>query len=174
MTKNLNIDKFRNGDPIPHAKTEWEWKKAGQNGEPAWCYYDNDPSNGERYGKLYNWFAVNDPRGLAPEGWHIPSDKEWMELTDFLGDNAGKKMKSTNGWVKNGNGTNKSGFSGLPGGYCLHYRSFLFIGEVGYWWSSSANYAGNAWSQRLIYLSDDLGKFNFSTGYGLSVRCIRD
>ena len=96
MTENLNVDKFRNGDPIPEAKTYEEWKKAGENKQPAWCNYKNDPANGEKYGKLYNWFAVNDPRGLAPKGCHIPSDKEWTVLTDFLGGNkvAGTKMKS--------------------------------------------------------------------------------
>lgn len=63
MTRNLNVDKFCNGDPIPETKTNEEWIKAGENGKPAWCYYDNDPANGEKYGKLYNWYAVNDPRG---------------------------------------------------------------------------------------------------------------
>jgi len=63
MTKNLNVDKFRNGDPIPHARTDEEWKKAGENEEPAWCYYESDTRNGEKFGKLYNWYAVNDKRG---------------------------------------------------------------------------------------------------------------
>jgi uncharacterized protein (TIGR02145 family) len=77
MTENLNVEKFRNGDPIPEAKTEGEWKAYGEAGEAAWCNYDNDPKNGEKYSKLYNWYAVSDPRGLAPQGWHIPSDEEW-------------------------------------------------------------------------------------------------
>ena len=96
MTKNLNVDKFRNGDPIPEAKTYEEWTEATENREPAWCYYDNNPDNGDRYGKLYNWYAVHDPRGLAPEGWKIPSDDDWSRLTDFLGGKgvAGAKMKS--------------------------------------------------------------------------------
>ena len=93
MTKNLNVDKFRNGDPILEAKTDEEWQKAGEKKQPAWCYYDNDPKNGEQYGKLYNWYAVNDPRGLAPEGYHVPTDAEWTQLSDYLGgeDVAGKK-----------------------------------------------------------------------------------
>lgn len=97
MTKNLDVSTFSNEDPIPQAKTNEEWEKAGQNGEPAWCYYDNNPDNGDRYGKLYNWYAVNDPRGLAPKGWKIPSVDDWSRLTDFLGGEsvAGKKMKST-------------------------------------------------------------------------------
>ena len=85
-TENLNVDKFRNGEIIPEAKSEEEWIEAGDNKKPAWCYYNNDPSNGTKYGKLYNWYAVNDPRGLAPEGWHIPSDKEWDVLTNYLGE----------------------------------------------------------------------------------------
>jgi uncharacterized protein (TIGR02145 family) len=147
MAENLDVDKFRNGDPIPQAKSNTEWEQAGKNKMPAWCYYDNDPKNGAKYGKLYNWYAVNDSRGLAPEGWHVPSDAEWTTLGDHLGDEAGKKMKSTSGWQGygckrcdggseefkkicssckgkqenssepfSGNGTNSSGFSGLPGG----------------------------------------------------------
>jgi uncharacterized protein (TIGR02145 family) len=98
MTENLNVSTFRNGDPILEAKTKEEWEKADKEGKPAWCYYDNDPKNGAIYGKLYNWYAVIDPRGLAPAGWHVPSDPEWTTLGDFLGDDAGKKMKSTSGW----------------------------------------------------------------------------
>jgi uncharacterized protein (TIGR02145 family) len=100
MTKNLDVDHFRNGDAIPQAKTDEEWKRAGENKQPAWCYYNNDPANGVKYGKLYNWYAVNDQRGLAPAGYHVPSDEEWTILSDYLGgsDIAGKKMKSKSGW----------------------------------------------------------------------------
>lgn len=98
MAENLNVSTFRNGDPIPEARTNEEWEKAGKEGKPAWCYYDNDPKNGSKYGKLYNWYAVNDPRGLAPKGWYIPSHDEWTTLENYLGDHAGKKMKSTIGW----------------------------------------------------------------------------
>jgi uncharacterized protein (TIGR02145 family) len=93
--KNLDVTTFRNGDSIPQAKSDAEWVAAGENYQPAWCYYDNDPKNGTKYGKLYNWFAVNDARGLAPSGWHIPTDEEWTELSTFLGgeDVAGDKMK---------------------------------------------------------------------------------
>ena len=126
MTKNLDVDHFRNGDPIPQAKTDEEWQKAGENKQPAWCYYDNDPANGVKYGKLYNWYAVNDERGLAPEGYHVPSDKEWTVLIDYLGGEevAGEKMKSTSGWEENGNGSNSSGFTALPGGY--RYETGLY------------------------------------------------
>lgn len=176
MTQNLNVDKFRNGDPIPEAKTEEEWGKAGKNGEPAWCYYNNNPDNGDRYGKLYNWYAVNDPRGLAPEGWKIPSDEDWSRLTDFLGGEsvAGTKMKSTDFWAESGNGTNESGLSGLPGGYRLGNGTFGTIGEGGYWWSSTEDGTANAWNRNLYYDNGVvLRNYNFKK-HGFSVRCLRD
>ena len=102
MSTNLNVSTFRNGDVIPQATSDAEWEAAGKNKQPAWCYYDNDAKNGTKYGKLYNWYAVNDPRGLAPAGYHVPTDAEWTTLEDYLGDDAGKKMKSTTGWASYG------------------------------------------------------------------------
>jgi uncharacterized protein (TIGR02145 family) len=122
-TENLNVSKFRNGDSIPEVKTHEEWIKAIKNKQPAWCYCANDPANGKLYGKLYNFYSVIDSRGLAPAGWHIPSDNEWTTLIDFLGTVPGKKMKSTSGWTK-GSGTNESGFSALPGG-CVDINGSL-------------------------------------------------
>lgn len=176
MTSNLNIEKFRNGDPIPQVKTAAEWRKAGENHQPAWCYYANDSNNGEKYGKLYNWYAVNDKRGLAPKGYHVPSDEEWTTLTDYLGgeDKAGAKMKSKNGWAVDGNGTNSSGWSGLPGGFRSYKGTFYDIDRNGYWWSSSDHYTRNAWYRHLDY---DFGKVRTNwnpTAYGYSVRCLRD
>ena len=75
-TKNLDVNIFRNDDVIQEAKTNEEWMKAGNTGKPAWCYYGNNPQNSNKYGKLYNWFAVNDHSGLAPKGWYVPSDSE--------------------------------------------------------------------------------------------------
>ena len=119
MAENLNVDKFRNGDEIPEAKTNKEWQLSGENGQPAWCYYDNDPDNGIKYGKLYNWYAVNDPRGLAPEGWHISTESDWEILIDYLGgEKVGfEKMKSKIGWDQNGN--NASFLTILPAGVKL-------------------------------------------------------
>ncbi len=174
MKENLNVDKFRNGDPIPEAKTNEEWKKAGENGQPAWCYYSNNPDNGDRYGKLYNWFAVNDPRGLAPKGYHIPTNAEWTTLETYLGSDAGTKMKSTSGWAQNGNGTNESGFSGLPGGLRDFNGPFYYVGEYGYWWSSTENDANTAWYRRLNYDYGNVYRGNYSEEGGLSVRCLRD
>ena len=107
------------------------------------CLIDKEDSE-ERamYGKLYNWYAINDPRGLTPEGWHIPSDEEWKLMIDSLGGkaSAGRKMKSTNGWnsiSENGNGTNESGFDGLPNDIRQRNGRFKYVGYFGYWWGSN-------------------------------------
>lgn len=98
MKENLNVSSFRNGDPIPEAKTKEEWIIAGIEGKPAWCYYDNDPKNDEKYGKLYNWYAVNDPRGLAPIGWRIPAFDDSNILDTYLWGDVGMKLKNESGW----------------------------------------------------------------------------
>lgn len=178
MTKNLDVSKFRNGDPIPEAKTVEEWSAYNGAREPAWCYFDNDPANGAKYGKLYNWYAVNDARGLAPAGWHIPSDDEWTILTDYLGgvNTAGYKMKSKSGWKENGNGTNSSGFSGLPGGGRDYNGPFNSdsVGSYGLWWSSMEDDTSNAWGRYLGYFYGDVGRNSFPKANGFSVRCLRD
>lgn len=174
MAENLNVYKFRNGDPIPHAETDEEWETARKEGKAAWCYYDNDPANGEKYGKLYNFYAVNDKRGLAPAGWHLPSGEDWNELIDFLGENAGVKMKSTAGWKGNGNGTNESDYSGLPGGYRGEYGEFNSIGSKGKWWWSTENIMSDARNSGLRFSNDNMiNKLGYN-GEGLSVRCLKD
>lgn len=176
MTKNLEVDEFRNGDPIPQAKSAAQWVKAGENHQPAWCYYKNNPKNGKKYGKLYNWYAVNDLRGLAPNGYHIPTDAEWTVLTDYLGgkSSAGKKMKSASGWFENGNGTNSSGFSGLPGGYRFSDGTFFTIGNYGYWWSSTEGDTGSVWYRGLYYDEGYVDRYDCYKTNGFSVRCLRD
>ncbi len=173
MAENLNVDKFSNGDPILQAKTIEEWIKANEKHEPAWSYCENDPANGEKYGKLYNWYAVNDPRGLAPENWHVPTDEEWAILIDFLGGEsvAGSKMKSTSGWKDDGNGNNNSGFSCLPGGSFGEYGG---IGVGGFWWSSTQNDASSAWCRYLDYSLDRVGRYTSIKSSGFSVRCLKD
>jgi uncharacterized protein (TIGR02145 family) len=176
MTKNLDVSTFRNGDVIPQASTDEAWKAAGENKQPAWCYHYNDPANGAKYGKLYNWYAVKDPRGLAPAGYHIPTDAEWTVLTNYLGgeDVAGEKMKSTSGWVENGNGTNSSGFSGLPGGCRLSKGSFDAPDDVGEWWSATEYGTGYAFVRSLHWVGDGVGSGNDVKGRGQSVRCVKD
>jgi hypothetical protein len=83
--RNLEVSRFRNGDLIPHDQSEEAWKRAKENQQPAWCYYDNNPENGKIYGKLYNWYAVSDTRGICPKGWHVPKDDEWTLLLNQIG-----------------------------------------------------------------------------------------
>lgn len=100
-TLNLNVAKFQNGDPIFEAKTKAQWIKANEDKKPAWCYYQNNAQNGVIYGKLYNWYAVSDPRGLAPKGWHIPSKNEWYELISYLEKDVkdvNEALKTKAGW----------------------------------------------------------------------------
>jgi uncharacterized protein (TIGR02145 family) len=177
MSENLNVEKFRNGDPIPEAKTDEEWKKAGENKQPAWCYYNNDPANGEKYGKLYNWYAVNDLRGLAPEGWHVPSDEEWTILLNYLGGEevAGAKLKSQTGWVEDGNGTNISCFLGFPGGYRVSTGKFFDVGYNASWWSSTEMDTEIAWYRTLFFYDDWVYRFDRGVKRdGYSVRCLKD
>ena len=226
MTKNLNVDRFRNGDPIPEAKSNQEWMAndyievdkgivTKEVTKPAWCYYNNNPANGAKYGKLYNWFAVIDPRGLCPAGWHVPSITEWFALEDYLGRAAGTKMKSTSGWESymtggletcpnckswnaeyrskvpchtckdtreiyakgfhSGNGTNESGFAGLPGGGRLTDGAFFNLGMEGNWWSTKA-YTDIAHHSFLSSSDDDdgLGLDVKDKNSGFSVRCLKD
>ena len=176
MAKNLNVSNYANGDAIPEAKTAEQWQKYGDEKKGCWCYYENKSANGSKYGKLYNWYAVDDSRGLAPNGWHIPSDAEWTKLTDFLGgeDAAGTKMKSTGGWNEKGNGTNTSGFAGLPGGGRTSNGAFSYIGDNGYWWSSTEDSAYSAWYRSLGYGSGEVNRSYANEQEGLSVRCLRD
>jgi uncharacterized protein (TIGR02145 family) len=170
---NLNVDKFSNGDIINEVKSSDEWMNCAKNSQPAWCYYENDSSNDIKYGKLYNWFAVNDPRGLAPEGWHIPSDDEWTILSDFLKTSVGKKMKSSEGWKDDGNGTNKCKFTALPGGLRGNYGAFVAEGGNGYWWSNTKLGHDHAWSRNLGFLRGTLGRDYSSFDTGMSVRCLK-
>jgi uncharacterized protein (TIGR02145 family) len=175
MAENLNVSKFRNGDPIPHAKTEKEWERATEWGQPAWCYYDNDPAKGEKYGKLYNWYAVDDPRGLAPEGWLVPNYDDWEKLFKYLAGEADKKMKSTNGWEdyegESGNGTNESGFSGLPGGCRSEDGYFYSLGNYCYLWSSNDMDGEDAY---FCWLFQRCELMNANMGHGYSVRCLKE
>ena len=175
-SENLNTAEFSNGDKISEAKTNEEWQTMGEQGKSAWCYYDNDPANGIKYGKLYNWYAVADPRGLCPAGWHVPSDGEWTQLSNTLGgdNNAGSKMKSASGWDQAGNGTNSSGFSGLPGGNRNVYGTYFNIGNLGDWWSSTQVSTTFAWDRYLNYNYGGVGRDGYNESYGFSVRCVRD
>ena len=172
-TKNLDVTTYRNGEAIPQVQDANAWANLRTG---AWCYYENNTANGTTYGKLYNWYAVNDPRGLAPNGYHIPSDAEWTILTNYLGAEyiAGTKMKSSSGWKNNGNGTNTIGFEGLPGGCRVGNGDFNNVGATGYWWSSSENNSNYAWFRNLYYNDGYVNSYNFYKQNGFSVRCLRD
>jgi uncharacterized protein (TIGR02145 family) len=177
MAQDFSGAHFRNGDLIPNIENAEEWKRAGENKQPAWCYYNNDPANGSIYGKLYNWFAVSDPRGLCPVGWHVPSNEEWTTLTDYLGGEeiAGDKLKSKSGWAEDGNGTNSTDFLGLPGGSRNGDGTFYYIGKNGSWWSSSQYLKGFAWYRTLNNSSGNVNRFFYNNKEkGFSVRCLRD
>ena len=176
-SKNLDVETYRNGTKIPQVQDKKAWSKLTTG---AWCYYENKTANGTKYGKLYNWYAVNDPRGLAPKGYHIPEFwAEWSFLNEMDGEeDSGSKIKSTTGWDNNGNGTNTKGFNGLPGGYRTDDGNFLSIGECAYWWSSTVDDTEGFW-RRATSWAAYLGARSwaggpFKLGTGCSVRCVRD
>jgi uncharacterized protein (TIGR02145 family) len=174
---NLTVSKYRNGDNIPNITDGTQWSQTNTSSTRAWCNYNNDANNGTTYGKLYNWYAVNDSRGLCPTGWHVPSDAEWTTLTTHLGGTsvAGGAMKSTTGWTSPNTGaTNTSGFTGLPGGSRQVSGGFQDVGNSGDWWSSSGAGSGSAWSRYLYFPYADVVRTNYDSRYGFSVRCVRD
>jgi uncharacterized protein (TIGR02145 family) len=201
MAENLKVTKFRNGEEIMQAQSEYDWLRAAENLQPAWCYYF-DESNVDSYGILYNWFAVNDPRGLAPEGWHVPSIYEWQQMINYIEPNSGGgedlmntvglKLKSPIKWKKGtfiNVGQNKYGFNVLPGGmrtafltandYSSQNNSrFMEMNEKAYFWSSTPNgrHSGGLDNSYVIDFStsDFISVGDEFIEYGLSVRCVKD
>jgi uncharacterized protein (TIGR02145 family) len=176
---NLNTAKFRNGELIPQAKTAEEWKKAGEEGKPIWAFYNFSPENGKKYGRLYNWYAVNDKRGLAPIGYKVPTDSEWKILVDYCGGimEAGKKLKSAAGWKDKGNGSSPNGFNGLPGGFVLANGTFGGLETSGGWWTSTegtgVEYENSAWDRYLDAEKNTVETYAEPWVLGFSVRCIK-
>ena len=162
---NLNTTIFRNGDPIQQVQTQEEWDRAAQKNEPAWCYYNGDANNGAKYGKLYNWFAVNDKRGLSPSGWHIPKIDEFNELTTYFSED-GEKLK---GFFFHELNYTVGGFRSVD-----EYDSFSSLDENGIWWSCSEESKLKSHSLGLDFRYNVLFKNSYKKGYGLSVRCLRD
>jgi uncharacterized protein (TIGR02145 family) len=176
MGCNLNVDTYRNGDPIPEVQSsDFSVLSTG-----AWCYYENNTANGVIYGKLYNWHAVNDPRGLAPEGYHVPSDEEFTILADYLGgwEVAGGKMKQTGTslWSSpNVGATNESGFTSIPGGYRAQSIGFNSLGGSAIFWTSTAASSTNAISRFNTASYEYLGtNVNSTKTRAYSVRLIKD
>ena len=181
MTKNLDVDHYRNGEVIPQVTDSAQWVNLTTG---AWCYYNNDAANGSIYGKLYNWYAVNDARGLSPSGYHIPTDAEWTSLENCLGGSsiAGGALKEAGvmHWNSPNTGatagaTNSSGFTALPGGD--RGSSFIKLGIRGNWWESyveSGYPQPDSWVRYLFYDYSDMDRGKSWKKSGLSVRCVKD
>jgi uncharacterized protein (TIGR02145 family) len=188
LVENLNVTHYRNGDPISIVTDENQWSDLSKG---AYCDYNNKSSNSTIYGRLYNWYAVNDSRNIAPIGWRVATDEDWKILTTYLGgesynDNIPTtieeigiilKESGTTHWNYPNNGaTNDKGFTALPGGYhpdLVNYP-FLGIGNVGYWWTSTdaSDYTHGAWARSLSYDSKNVGRIRSSKNCGYSVRCL--
>ncbi len=187
IAENLKVTHYRNGDPIPNLidNTEWAETMSG-----AYCYYNNDISNAEDYGALYNWFVLSDSRNIAPEGWHIPTDKEWKKLELFLGisksevddwgsrgNYEGGKLKETGSayWNSYNTGaTNESGFSARPGGCRIDLAGdFKDMGKFALYWSATETSDYYAWSRRLSYNNAEVYRNYFNKRRGFSIRLVR-
>jgi uncharacterized protein (TIGR02145 family) len=175
--ENLAADNYRNGDAIPGGLSDSQWASTLQGAQTIWGETWGDVSSLTTYGRLYNFYAVADPRGLCPTGYHVPSDDEWSTLTNFLGgDYVADALKSSPTDVPAWDGTNSSGFSALPGGYRASYNGFFdYLGGYGSWWSSSPSGSG-AWFRGLYsgYSAVFRDGSEFYVRHGFSVRCVRD
>jgi len=169
--RNLQASFFANGDPIEEAQTAEEWQEAAAQKRPAWCYYQSDAAQDETFGKLYNWYALNDPRGLAPKGWKIPSLEDFQGLIAYLGGlgTAASKLKSKEFWGNDANGDLQ--FNAVPGGYRQANGTFDFLNQLGFWWTNSqegdkAKFMTLGQNQPNVTLGDGLKSLGFS------VRCL--
>lgn len=174
MAENLNVSKFRNGDPILEAKTPEEWSNAARDRKAAWCYFGNDPKNGEKFGKLYNFFAVSDPRGLAPEGWNVPSNDEFSEMINDCGTmtDAFIKLKAGEDWGDK-KGTNSLGFKALPGGMRLDANQHNFIYQYGLFWTATEQDQNTAFYRYYGWPDNEISLQANSKQHGFSVRCVK-
>ncbi len=178
--ENLQTTKYNDGTPIAHVTDRDAWSTLTTG---AYCYYDNNPEFGDKYGALYNWYAVNTGK-LAPAGWRVPSDADWTLLETYLGgrDIAGGKMKATGTlqgedglWHEPNTGaTNKSGFTGLPGGHRHGFLFFCGLVGSGYWWSAMEYGESAAWRYSLGFGSSHLDRDKNGKTFGFSVRLVRD
>ena len=193
MVENLKVTHYQNGDVIPMISNDKTWESLNSG---AYCFYENDPKNGEKFGNLYNFYAVVDPRNIAPKGWHVATDEDWTKLKKFLisnaynadgttvGNNICKSMAGNSDWILstipdvpgyNLPTNNKSKFNALPGSFRSTGGVFAYpIGSSANFWSASENNEKYAWNR---YLSNDLSHISRDAGrksYGLSVRCVKN
>ncbi|MEI6751561.1 MAG: FISUMP domain-containing protein [Paludibacter sp.] len=188
MAENLKAVKYRNGDPITNVtdNTTWFNSTAG-----AYCWYNNDYNNyGKTYGALYNWYTVAESRGIAPQGWHVPSGDEWIQLYDFLGGSSlivDSKLKSVGpSFYPNTDATNSSGFSALPSGLrrgntgvSLGFgASGTFDGYTAYteWWGNTLDASSNAFVLYLDWVHTSSScRYNYGIKtFGFPIRCVKD
>ncbi|PIS29553.1 MAG: hypothetical protein COT43_03570 [Candidatus Marinimicrobia bacterium CG08_land_8_20_14_0_20_45_22] len=176
MAENLKVTHYRNGEAIPNITDNTAWSNLSTG---ALCDYNNDVNNVVTYGRLYNWYAVNDSRNIAPTGWHVPTDAEWTILTNYLGGEsvAGGKMKetgTTHWYGPNTGATNESGFLALPGGYRYYSGTYYGVGDYGYWWSATESDSYGAWSRNLGCSGSGVDRGSNGKRSGFSVRCVGD
>jgi uncharacterized protein (TIGR02145 family) len=178
MAENLKTTKYRNGVSIPNLIDSMQWVKDTVG---AYCSFNNNPVNDCPYGKLYNWYAVNNQNNLCPAGWHVPSDVEFTALTDFLGGAsiAGGKMKSTGTqyWQSPNTGaSNSSGFSGLSGGFRSSQGTFgpYSLGFYGDWWTLTEGGTYGSWLHTVVYDFPNVYRSSNYKSVGHSVRCVKD
>jgi uncharacterized protein (TIGR02145 family) len=179
FSENLRTMVFSNGDTVLNVSDPLQWSSSLTG---MWCNYDNEVLNENSYGKLYNWYAVNDSRNLCPAGWHVSTNQDWLFLAEYLGgyNTAAEKLKST-GTLQAGTGmwtdpniaTNESGFSALPGGSRAPDGVFQLLTAHGDWWCSSEFDSSTSFF-RYMTGSQELGGGNTEKTYGLSVRCVKD
>jgi uncharacterized protein (TIGR02145 family) len=187
MMENLKVTHYRNGEDVPNVANNADWEGLSTG---AYCEYNNDVYNVATYGRLYNWYAVNDSRNIAPAGWHVPSDAEWRQLEMYLGmsqaqadamglrgtDEGGKlKEVGTVHWTSPNTGaTNQSGFTALPGGYRHYDGTYPNMGSTAVFWSSTEDTGYSAWYRALHSSSSQVSRALIDEHYGFSVRCVRD
>ena len=175
MNLNLNVEKFNNGDIILEAKSREQWDIAGVAGIPAWCYYDNNENNGKIHGKLYNWFAIIDSRGIAPNGFRIPSEEDFQTLVKQLNgiEYAVQKLTSKEHWSIFSKGTNSSGFNATPSGrrglqLFSDTHFFKDFNEGAFYWTTKE------FESEYAFAFIEQNKFDrFKKSSGFSVRCIK-
>lgn len=181
FVENLKVKHFNNGVILKYQHKIEDILSGDTSSFGTYSVYDNDSINIERYGLLYNWYALNDSQKLCPNGWHVPKDEEWQTLELFLGINAGGKLKDTSSifWeTPNSGATNGVGFKALGCGYRDGGGGiYSGVGKVCYFWSSSENNLHDldgTWVRELEYNNSNIGKYNYSKSFGFSVRCIKD
>ena len=182
--ENLRSDNYRNGDAIPGNLADGQWTSTSSGAQTVYGEGTSYVSHGSSdevanlatYGRLYNWYAVNDARGLCPVGFHVPTDSEWTVLENALGgwSVAGTALKSSAADSPPWDGSNTSGFSALPGGNRYNSNGdFYYLGYIGFWWSSSPS-GSDAWYRDLGSGSSNVFRSSANVRDGFSVRCVRD